>query len=58
MAEAPIRVRCRQTGFRAAIPAADWAAYTDDQRAAYEQLDAPAPPLTETTDSIAKPKKG
>jgi len=34
-----IPVRCRQTGFRASIPAGDWDAYTDAQRDAYERLD-------------------
>lgn len=35
----PVRIKCRQTGFEATIPAADWRAYTKDQRAAYAVLD-------------------
>ncbi len=37
----PIPVRCRETGFRVKIPVADWEAYTQAQRDAYERLDAP-----------------
>lgn len=39
-AKPPVAVRCRQTGFRARIPAKDWDAYTEAQRDAYEVLDA------------------
>lgn len=35
-ATSPVPVRCRQSGFRAAIPAADWNSYTQAQRDAYE----------------------
>lgn len=37
----PIPVRCRETGFRAKIPAADWEAYLPAQREAYERLEVP-----------------
>lgn len=38
-ATAPVPVRCRQSGFRATIPAEDWNAYTPAQRAAYEIME-------------------
>lgn len=42
-----VRVRCRQTGFRTAIPVSDWDAYTEDQRAAYAVESAtPSAPMT------------
>lgn len=34
-----IRIRCRQTGFRARLPVETWEAYAPEQRATYEVLD-------------------
>ncbi|MEA3537597.1 MAG: hypothetical protein U9R73_00535 [Pseudomonadota bacterium] len=34
-----VRVRCKQSGFMASIPAEDWNAYTPAQRAAYEIME-------------------
>ena len=39
---AMMRIRCRQTGFTARIPAYQFDQYTDEQKASYEVLDAPA----------------
>ena len=39
---AVMRIRCRQTGFTARIPVEHFARYTDEQKATYEVLDAPA----------------
>lgn len=34
-----VRVRCKQSGFMASIPADDWNAYTAAQRAAYDIME-------------------
>ncbi len=35
----PVHVKCRQTGFEARIPAADWSAYTREQKAQYRIME-------------------